>query len=303
MNDKGRFIGFDFHLLREAHWPVVVLAVAVDAILLVSANLVILPLLRSSFPIDRFTGGLIQPTLIFSVMRFALAVVGVALVVGGLRPRDVGLDREKLLSGALVVFGLWIVMQLVGILPRLISAGEVASSPIWTPERVPLIAGELIAQLLGNALAEETLFRGFLLMQVGLMLKGRTSGRGWHVTTAVLISQLIFSLSHIPQRIVSGYSLADLWPNLIQLWLVGIVFAVLYLRTENIFICVGVHTLVNAPVTILAMPSEAAAVLLPLILALVLIAVWEPLMGLMARRGGALQQSPSAAKQLMQSER
>jgi hypothetical protein len=51
------------------------------------------------------------------------------------------------------------------------------------------------------------------------------------------------------------------------------------------------------------MPSEAAAVLLPLILALVLIAVWEPLMGLMARRGGALQQSPSAAKQLMQSER
>ena len=158
-------------------------------------------------------------------------------------------------------------------------------SPIWTPERLPLIAGELIAQLLGNASAEEVLFRGFLLTQVVLMLDEKISSRGWRVTAAVLISQLIFALSHIPQRIVSGYSLAALGPNLIQLWLVGIVFAVLYLRTENIFIAVGVHTLVNAPVTILAMPSKAVAVLLPLILALVLIAVWKPLAGWLGRLG------------------
>jgi len=186
-----------------------------------------------------------------------------------------------------VVFGLWIAMQLVGMLPRLISAGEVALSPIWTPEKLPLIAGELIAQLLGNAFAEEVLFRGFLLTQVTLMIKGRVSSRGWCVTVAVLVSQLIFALSHIPQRITSGYSLAALGPNLIQLWLVGIVFAVLYLRTHNIFIAVGVHTLVNAPVTILAMPSQAVAVLLPLVLALVLIAVWKPLVGWMERLGSA----------------
>jgi hypothetical protein len=299
MQEETRFIDFDFDHIKEANWPLVVLAVAVDAILLVIANLVILPFLQSSFPIERFTGGLIQPTLIFSATRFALAVVGVAVVVGGLRLRDVGLDTQKLLSGALVVFGLWIAMQLVGMLPRLISLGGVALSPIWTPERLPLIAGELIAQLLGNALAEEVLFRGFLLTQVVLMLDEKISSRGWRVTAAVLISQLIFALSHIPQRIVSGYSLAALGPNMIQLWLVGIVFAVLYLRTENIFIAVGVHTLVNAPVTILAMPSKAVAVLLPLILALVLIAVWELLPGWVERQGRLLQHSPRALKQLM----
>lgn len=86
---------------------------------------------------------------------------------------------------------------------------------------------------------------------------------------------------------------------MIQLWLVGIVFAVLYLRTENIFIAVGVHILVNAPVTILAMPSEAVAVFLPLILALVLIAVWEPLVGWVERRGRVLEHSPQALKRLM----
>ena len=303
MNDEAGFIDFDFHLLTEAPWSVVVLAVAVDAVLLVIANLIILPFFQSSFPVERFTAGLIQPTLIFSAMRFLLAVVGVGIVAGGLRARDVGLDGDKLSNGALMVFGLWTVMQLVGMLPRLISSGEVALSPIWTPEKLPLIAGELIAQLFGNAFVEEVLFRGFLLTQVTLMLNERISSRGWRVTATVLISQLIFALSHIPQRIVSGYSLAALGPNLIQLWLVGIVFAVLYLRTENVFIAVGVHTLVNAPVTILSMPSEAVAVFLPLILALVLIAVWEPLVGLIERRGDAVQQSPNAVNQLMQSQR
>ena len=62
-------------------------------------------------------------------------------------------------------------------------------------------------------LPEEVIFRGFLVTQVYLMLKGKISGHGRLVTASVLISQLIFSLSHIPQRIYNGYSPLNLLPQ------------------------------------------------------------------------------------------
>jgi hypothetical protein len=239
--------------------------------------LVILPFLRASFPLERLTNGLIQVTFIFSALRFALVALGVTMLIGGLRAWDIGLAWEKLTAGALVVFGLWIVMQLIGILFGLVVSGQVALSPIWAPDKLTLIAGELIAQFLGNAFAEEVIFRGFLVTQVYLMLKGNISGRGWRVTAAVLISQLIFSLSHIPQRLTGSYTPLSLLLNLLLVWGYGILFAVLYLRTENIFIAVGVHALANAPVTIVALPSQSVGGLLALALGLVLIAAWRPL--------------------------
>lgn len=198
-----------------------------------------------------------------------------------------GLHWDKLKSGALVVFGLWIAMQLIGVLPGLLTTGRVEISPIWSPDKLTLIAGELVAQFLGNAFAEEVIFRGFLLTQVYLLLVGRISGRRDRIAAAILISQLIFSLSHIPQRIVSGYGSMGLLVNLVKLWVMGILFAVLYVRTGNIFIAIGVHALVNAPATILAMPSQAVAVLLPVALSVVLIVLWRPLTGWQDRMGAA----------------
>jgi membrane protease YdiL (CAAX protease family) len=284
---KGtRFIDFDFDKIRRTNWAVIALVVLVDAALLAVAMLVILPFLQSSFPLEQVTGGLVQATLVFSILRLVVAL-GIAMLTGHLRARDVGLEWGKLLSGALVVFGLWIVMQVIVVLAGVVASGQVALSPIWTPERIPLIAGDLIAQFLGNAPAEEVIYRGFLLTQVYLLLKGPISGRKWRVTAAVLASQLLFSLSHIPQRLVTGSSPLALLPDLLLVWLVGILLAVLYLRTENLFVVIGVHALNNAPVTIAAPPSQAIAGLLPLVLTIVLILIWRPLMHLIERQRDA----------------
>ena len=286
MKEDATFIGFDFESLRETKWHVVALAVIVDAVFLALAMLIVLPFFRASFPVENFTAGLIQPTFLFSGMRFVLVALGVAMLLGGLRARDIGLHWKKLPGGVLVVFGLWIVMQLIGMLLGLVSSGKVALSPIWTPDRVPLIFGELIAQFLGNAFAEEVIFRGFLMTQVYLLLKKRVSGRGRLAMVSVLTSQLIFALSHVPQRIATGYPPRSLLLNLPILWVTGMLFAVLYLRTGNIFITVGVHALVNAPVTVVAMPSQLVAELLPIVLFLALIALWRPLMYWMEGVGG-----------------
>jgi hypothetical protein len=300
MHEETRFIDSDFKHIKETSWPIIALAVVVDVIVLITAMHVVLPFFSSSLPVERLTNGLVQATLIFSVTRFLLVAVGVAVLIGGLRLRDLGVEWDKVSSGVVVVLGLWIVMQLIGILLGFVISGEVALSPIWSPKRIPPIIGELAAQLLGNAFAEEVIFRGFLLTQIALMLRGRISKRGRLVAASVLLSQLIFSLSHIPQRLVGGgYSPLGLVFNLLLLWVYGALFALLYLRTENIFIVVGVHALANAPITIVAMPSQIVAGFLPLILGLVLIVVWGPVTRWMEGRGPILQQSSQASKQLM----
>jgi len=297
MHEESRFIDFDFGQIKETSWPTIALAVVVDVIFLIIAMHVVLPFFSSSFPVERLTNGLVQATLIFSVARFLLVAVGVAVLIGGLRLRDLGIEWDHVSRGMVVVLGLWIVMQLIGMLLGLVISGEVALSPIWSPERIPPIIGELAAQFLGNAFAEEVIFRGLLLTQIALMLKGRISKRGRLVAASVLISQLIFSLSHIPQRLVSGdYSVLGLVFNLLLVWVYGALFAFLYLRTENIFIPVGVHALANAPITIVAMPSEIVAGFLPLTLGLVLIVVWGPVTRWTERRGSVWQQSPQASK-------
>lgn len=300
MSEETRFIDFDFGDLRETKWPVMGLAVVVDAIFLIIAMHVVLPFFQTSFPVERLTNGVIEATLIFSVVRFVLVAMGVAVLMGGLRLCDLGVEWEKLSTGMVVVLGLWIVMQLIGLLLNLIISGQVALSPIWAHERIPLLIGELVAQFLGNAFAEEVIFRGLLLTEITLMLRGRISKRRRLVAASVLISQLIFALSHIPQRLVGGdYAALGLVFNLLLVWVYGALFALLYLRTDNIFIVVGVHALANAPITIMAMPSQITAGFLPLILGLVLAVVWEPVARWTKGRGPVLQRSPQTLKQLM----
>ena len=273
---KRKFIDFDFDSIKRTSWPVVALAAIVDAIVLVVAMHVVLPWMRSSFPLETLTNGLIQATLVFSLARFVLAAVGVALWIGGLRAADIGLRWEKLRDGSLMVLGVWIAMQLVGALIGLAATGSIGISPYWTPDRLLPIAGEVLAQFLGNAFAEEVIFRGFLLTQVTLLLRSVISKRGRRLTVSVLLSQLIFSLSHIPERMASGYTPLQMVLNLAVTWVWGMLFAVLYLRSDNLFVVIGVHALVNAPVTLLAVPSQGLAGLLPLVLSLVLIVIWGP---------------------------
>ena len=101
MHDKEPFMDFDFDRLKETSWSLITVAVLVDVVVLLIAMQVVLPLLKSSFPVERLTNGLVQATLIFSIVRFALVVVCVIVLVGGLRARDVGLQWQKLPSGAL----------------------------------------------------------------------------------------------------------------------------------------------------------------------------------------------------------
>src|SRR5690606_32107815 len=69
---------------------------------------------------------------------------------------------------------------------------------------------------------------------------------------ALLISQVAFALSHIPNRIYLRMSPGDIVIDLLMLVGWGVLYTLLYLRTDNLFLVVGVHALGNTPTTLFA---------------------------------------------------
>lgn len=224
------------------------------------------PLLR----IAEATDGLVQPTLLYSLLLFLVVIVGILVWKGGLRPADVGLVAAKVMPGIIVTCALWGAVQIVLIIAALLSDdhGPARSEGSGAPR-----AGALIAQLLGNAFAEETMFRGFLLTQLFLKFAKCFQGRTWRsLVVAVVLSQCLFALIHIPNLSRLGTPGGDAVGKLAMVMALGVFLSLLYLRTDNLFIVTGVHALINAPTPLVkpTLPAEAIV----FVLAVVLLACW-----------------------------
>jgi membrane protease YdiL (CAAX protease family) len=225
-------------------------------------------------PVDRASGGLVTRTLLANLVALAVGVGLVILRVGRLRPGDVGLVRSKLPAGIIFTVGMWLVVQILVLAQSLLSEGTITIDPQWSTVGVTAMLGALIGQLLGNALYEEIGYRGFLFPQVVAKLEHRWPGFGRRaVVVAMVTSQGLFALRHIPIDLLDGLDAVDLAIDLLVKMLIGVIFALLYLRTRNLFMVVGVHALVNAPTSVFV-ASYVGPSYLALLLALVTIVAW-----------------------------
>jgi membrane protease YdiL (CAAX protease family) len=125
-------------------------------------------------------------------------------------------------------------------------------NPDWTIYGAGFMIGLLLTQILGNALFEEIAYRGFLFPQLYLRLTSLRERPWKRFALALLISQAAFALSHIPNRIYLGMSAGDIAVDLLMLVGWGVLYTLLYLRTDNLFLVVGVHALGNTPTTLFA---------------------------------------------------
>src|SRR5580704_5607981 len=105
-------------------------------------------------------------------------------------------------------------------------------------------AGLFVGQIFGNALYEEIVYRGFLTVQVYLLL--RRLGRNLAMVLAVVMVQAVFATIHIPMLIVAGHGWAEVVAILPQLFIMGVALAIIYLVTGNLLIAVGAHALADA---------------------------------------------------------
>jgi membrane protease YdiL (CAAX protease family) len=114
-----------------------------------------------------------------------------------------------------------------------------------------ILLGTLIGQVVGNALYEEVTYRAFFFPQLYLKLRGTTSRSWTALITALLISQILFALHHLPNQLfIQGMTLGGVALSLPFLAGYGILMALIYVRTHNIFICVGLHALTDAPTSL-----------------------------------------------------
>ena len=211
-------------------------------------------------PLREATFGLVYPALIVGVVGLA-AIVGLAIFgIGRLRPKELGLDAAKLPRAILYTLLVWGLMQLLAV-GLSTFAGETPRLVVGLDQRAGSLAGALLAQLFGNALCEEVLFRGFLFTQLGLLFFLWSPDQPRIVLiAAALVSSVMFAIAHLPHRhwVNGGY--AD-WSALAmdQGWLViwGCVYCWLYAKTDNLFFVVGVHALANARTMLVTAPAIA----------------------------------------------
>lgn len=202
-------------------------------------------------PLVRATGGLINDTLLVNVVGIALVAGGVVLGLGRLRPADVGFRWSDAPRALVVSLVLWLAAQAVAVVLTWIGPNALAPNPLWARRGLLGVLGLLLAQVLGNALLEEVGYRGFLLPQLCLRL-GWVAGPRRRLALAVVISQTLFALMHVPTRLWEGVTGPELAGSLLVVFALGLLLALLYLRTGNLPLVVGVHALMNAPTLLVA---------------------------------------------------
>jgi hypothetical protein len=88
-------------------------------------------------------------------------------MIAKLSLRDLGLTKNKLFAGMIGTLLLWIAINMVDLGMTLLTHSSISfNSDIFRNSNV--VFAELLGQIFGNALLEEVLFRGFLLVQIYL---------------------------------------------------------------------------------------------------------------------------------------
>ena len=240
----------DDDVRRTSGW-VIALAIVVAPVLAVLANQVVVPRHWTS-PISHATDGLVNGNLQYNLFALALEVGCIMIWAGRLRLSDLGLRSRDLWPAALSTLALWTLLNIGVAASWLLQGQPLTSDPSWTKPSTAV--GKLIGQLFGNALAEETVFRGFLTVQFIILL--RRFGR-FSAVAGVILAQAIFALVHVPMLLRTGVQWRQMPSILTLLFIVGAMLACIYALTRNLFVAVGAHALNDAVTLIFASPSHS----------------------------------------------
>jgi membrane protease YdiL (CAAX protease family) len=238
---------------RPVGWPLLLMTIGVESAVVILAQLVVFRDAEKWVPwgvqLYRETGGLVNFTLLTSIFSQA-AVIGVVLMgVGRLRPASLGLDLRRVPAAIVWTFLAWAAAQVVTLVAGSVAGETVRLHDHWSSGFWTRPTGDWMSQLLGNALFEEVFFRGFVLPQCvwSAMTWLRGASDRTRVGAALVASQAIFALGHVPFNLVNGSGTGvGQWMLLAQ-FAMGLILCGVYLRTGNLFLAVGLHAATNNP--------------------------------------------------------
>lgn len=215
--------------------------------------------------ISNETNGLIQGTLVINIIGVILFSIVIFKLLK-LALIDFLIDKQSLINGIKAIGLLWAITQVI-----ILGLTLFNSQPINWHTFSSREFGNLFAQLFGNAPYEEFVFRGFLLIQIFIILnvKGK---RFKSLIISIIISQIIFTIVHIPNRLLIDME-ENLFLDSIQLFLGGVIGALIFIRTKNLIYLIGFHAFTNVPFNIFQ--SSASPELITLILGLLIAILWN----------------------------
>lgn len=226
--------------VRETSWRIIVVFLIVQMVLVTVLIKYYHPFFVS---ISKWTHWIIHPDLLFATILVLLIIVGIIFIIGRLRPADVGLTTYQIPAALHVTAIFWIVTQIFLIIVSVFYTGTVELHPNWTNPGVIASLGFFVAMLIGMALYEEVAFRGFLFRQIYIKFQG-----SHRTMLSALISSVLFAVTHIPTRLINAQMELDaLMFQMVVLTFAGLFGVLLYIRTKNLFMVIGIHALVNAP--------------------------------------------------------
>jgi membrane protease YdiL (CAAX protease family) len=209
------------------------------------------------FELERATGGLVQPALVGALVTALL--VGAVLRLERVSLAEVGVTVRGMARGLAVLAVVYAGIQL-GLAATALLAGDGIHAGTALRADPRAVLGGVIAQLLGTALVEEAVFRGFLLRQLALRMR---------LAPAVAAAALAFALWHLPHRADLGLRGLELAASIAVAGLGGVLASYLYLRSSNLWIVVALHALFNDAVPLVASPVSPQWILGALVLGVI----------------------------------
>lgn len=214
------------------------------------------------------------------VTAFEIGLVVALLALDRVHPAAAGL-RFRAVPAAIALGGaIWALSQLALAIVSIGRHGTMSLYAGWV-EPAAMIA-PFFERFLSDVFAEEIFFRGILFAWILRSLEARR----WRdpvarLGAALLGSQILFGITRLPAQLL-GENPTSIPPGaaLVAFTLTGIFYALIYLRTGNLWLVMLVHALSLWPVPALAFDVDPSK-LTVLVSAILLI----PTPGLGARRG------------------
>lgn len=173
-----------------------------------------------------------------------------------IRPKDIGITTSDLVKGIWAGFYIFLSINLIFLALSYLSTNTVTLSQSFSSIRLAAEAvGIFIFNILAGAFIEEAIFRAYLLPQLYLIIHQKLKDQSTSLALAVVSSQLIFALSHLPEdvfKVTLPHNMAAY--NFLQLFVGGVIHALVYLRTRNLLFVTIVHAFINFSLAIVETP-------------------------------------------------
>jgi uncharacterized protein len=171
-----------------------------------------------------------------------------------IRLQDLGMSAKDAVKGIWAGFYIFVGVNLIFLALSLLTTRQVMLAENFRSLQLAgQVVGTFIFSILAGAFIEEVIYRAYLIPQFFLRLQRFVHNSYTALALSVLASQLLFALSHVPHALLRADQ-AGVSYSFGQLFIGGLIHAVVYLRTRNLLFVTLVHAFINFSLTVIETP-------------------------------------------------